>query len=51
MDEVCEQMKADDIRKSPEYLLRRKALLGTDKPKVKKVPVWLTAILSRMKFK
>jgi hypothetical protein len=51
MDEAFEQMKADELKKSPEYLLRRKALLGTEKPKVKRLPLWLTAIRSRLGFK
>ena len=51
MDEVSEQMTAEERKKSAAYLERRKALLGSEKVKVKKIPVWLTAIRSRLGFK
>lgn len=51
MDEVSEQMKADELKKTPAYLERRKALLGSEKSKVKRLSQWLTAIRSRLGFK
>lgn len=51
MDEAFTIVKIDDLKKSPEYLLRRKALLDSNKPKVKRLPQWLTAIRSRLGFK
>ena len=51
MDEVSEQVKADDLKKTPAYLERRKAIFAPEKPKVKRLPQWLTAIRSRLGFK
>jgi len=48
---------AEDIKKSPEYLLRKQVLFG-EMPKtkkkvktIKKLPVWVKGLLTRMSFK
>lgn len=52
MDEACQQMKADDIRRSPEYQKMREAL-GLKPPERmhSKLLLWMRALLMRLGFR
>jgi hypothetical protein len=46
---------AEDIKKSPEYLLRKQVLFGENPKKkvkpIKKMPMWAKGLLARLSFK